>query len=411
MKRIAIIIIFFMLYFVIGSVSNEILIKEIASKVNIENIEQIIKDLSGENTVIVDGQEIKFINRYYKSDLNKLAAKYITNKLAEYGYDAHFVSVFPSNWTVSLETSYAIKPGRTKPQNVVLFSANFDTRYSLMVDPLTDTLPGANLNATGIAIMLEAARILKSYENEKTIVFAGFDDVYDSGYGPGHLLDSLNKSDIEFQENIFLTGLGRELFQNENTFFTSDTVKASHLVSTFKFSTEVLNLNTFKNNTVKGFATLRSQLPHVSDLTFTNSYRAIDSIASGINDKFENLNLDYLYDNSKIAISSLSVLAEVISKNTSVNSKEATELGIYPNPASDFITISIPEINPTVNRRVDGLVDKVQIFDMLGIEVISTPSAALTPTGEGNLRIDVSHLPAGVYFIRIGTRVEKFVKM
>ncbi|MBX3043730.1 MAG: T9SS type A sorting domain-containing protein [Candidatus Kapabacteria bacterium] len=84
---------------------------------------------------------------------------------------------------------------------------------------------------------------------------------------------------------------------------------------------------------------------------------------------------------------------------------------IYPNPASDFITISIPEINPTVNRRVDGLVDKVQIFDMLGIEVISTPSAALTPTGEGNLRIDVSHLPAGVYFIRIGSYFDKFIKM
>ena len=27
------------------------------------------------------------------------------------------------------------------------------------------------------------------------------------------------------------------------------------------------------------------------------------------------------------------------------------------------------------------------------------------------LKIDVSHLPAGVYFIRIGNKVEKFVKM
>ncbi|MCW5886420.1 MAG: T9SS type A sorting domain-containing protein, partial [Candidatus Kapabacteria bacterium] len=85
---------------------------------------------------------------------------------------------------------------------------------------------------------------------------------------------------------------------------------------------------------------------------------------------------------------------------------------VSPNPASDFITISIPEIN----HRVNPMVDKVQIFDMLGIEVAQTPSSVNnmknTQTGASELlRIDVSHLPAGVYIIRIGNIVEKFVKM
>ncbi|MBX3042320.1 MAG: T9SS type A sorting domain-containing protein [Ignavibacteriae bacterium] len=88
-------------------------------------------------------------------------------------------------------------------------------------------------------------------------------------------------------------------------------------------------------------------------------------------------------------------------------SSEDRGIVVSPNPASDFITISIPEIN----HRVNPMVDKVQIFDMLGLEVISTPSASQPPTGEGNLKIDVSHLPAGVYFIRIGNIVEKFVKI
>jgi hypothetical protein len=35
-----------------------------------------------------------------------------------------------------------------------------------------------------------------------------------------------------------------------------------------------------------------------------------------------------------------------------------------------------------------------------------------TQTGASELpRIDISHLPAGVYFIKIGDKVEKFVKM
>lgn len=78
-------------------------------------------------------------------------------------------------------------------------------------------------------------------------------------------------------------------------------------------------------------------------------------------------------------------------------------LSISPNPASDFIKIQFinKELKPFVTNY------KIQIFDMLGVEVIST----FAPPNEENLRIDVSHLPAGVYVIRIGDKVEKFVKM
>ena len=64
----------------------------------------------------------------------------------------------------------------------------------------------------------------------------------------------------------------------------------------------------------------------------------------------------------------------------------------------------------------------MQIFDMLGLEVARTPSSVNnmknTQTGASELlRIDVSNLPAGVYFVKIvGSNgacsiVEKFVKM
>ncbi|MBX3044327.1 MAG: T9SS type A sorting domain-containing protein [Candidatus Kapabacteria bacterium] len=98
--------------------------------------------------------------------------------------------------------------------------------------------------------------------------------------------------------------------------------------------------------------------------------------------------------------------------NTVVKESKESLFVITPNPASDFITIQL---------RNKGLqpfaADRVQIFDMLGLEVISTPSASQPPTGEGNLRIDVSHLPTGVYFVQIiGSNgacsiVKKFVKM
>jgi len=83
---------------------------------------------------------------------------------------------------------------------------------------------------------------------------------------------------------------------------------------------------------------------------------------------------------------------------------------VSPNPASDYIEISISALNPTVNRRVEGVVDKIQIFNTLGIEVSSAGGGRSEVDG-GGYQIDVSKLPTGVYFVRIGDKVEKFVKM
>jgi hypothetical protein len=81
------------------------------------------------------------------------------------------------------------------------------------------------------------------------------------------------------------------------------------------------------------------------------------------------------------------------------------KLTLFPNPTSDFITIS------EQNNGLQPIVHKVQIFDVLGIEVGQSSLI------DGNNRIDVSHLPAGVYFVKVSGNngaysiVEKFVKM
>jgi photosystem II stability/assembly factor-like uncharacterized protein len=83
---------------------------------------------------------------------------------------------------------------------------------------------------------------------------------------------------------------------------------------------------------------------------------------------------------------------------------------VYPNPARDYIEIL--SIIPTLKRGVDACSD-IQIFDMLGTVVYNSkdnPTPTLPASREG-VRIDVSFLAPGMYFIKIGNRVEKFVKM
>ena len=74
---------------------------------------------------------------------------------------------------------------------------------------------------------------------------------------------------------------------------------------------------------------------------------------------------------------------------------------IYPNPAGDFITIQPSE----VLEISEGY--KVQLFDLLGIEVMSESIHPMTQSH----RMNIERLPAGVYYVKIGDKVEKFVKM
>ncbi len=75
---------------------------------------------------------------------------------------------------------------------------------------------------------------------------------------------------------------------------------------------------------------------------------------------------------------------------------------VYPNPTHDFITIQFQ----TSEVLETSEVYKIHIFDMLGIKKMSVGTGLDLSTQ----RIDVSHLPAGMYFIKIGDKVEKFVK-
>jgi WD40 repeat protein len=97
-----------------------------------------------------------------------------------------------------------------------------------------------------------------------------------------------------------------------------------------------------------------------------------------------------------------------------------SELSISPNPANDYIFVSLD--SPSIKRGLRGVSSSVipahagisiEIFNVFGMK-ITTPSnlSGLTPllAKEGIIQIDVSNLPTGVYFIRIGDKLEKFIK-
>ncbi len=72
---------------------------------------------------------------------------------------------------VNIVNVVAIQKGRTEPNRHVLLSGDIDSRVTDVMNATSDS-PGANDNASGIAAILEAARLLTKYQPSGSIVYA-----------------------------------------------------------------------------------------------------------------------------------------------------------------------------------------------------------------------------------------------
>ncbi|MBM2813905.1 MAG: hypothetical protein HW421_667 [Ignavibacteria bacterium] len=89
------------------------------------------------------------------------------------------------------------------------------------------------------------------------------------------------------------------------------------------------------------------------------------------------------------------VIEEIVEKN----------LNVYPNPASEFIEIS-------VGSQQAASLHNIKIYNMLGECDYTNVTPTLSMLGEGTLmRVDVSGLPEGIYFVQSGSLFQKFVKV
>ena len=68
----------------------------------------------------------------------------------------------------------AVKWGTTKPEEFVVCGAHYDSWNADGYDPDTIRSPGADDNATGVAGILETARLLSPYTFDRSIIFANW---------------------------------------------------------------------------------------------------------------------------------------------------------------------------------------------------------------------------------------------
>ncbi|HEY9239101.1 MAG TPA: M20/M25/M40 family metallo-hydrolase [Burkholderiaceae bacterium] len=76
----------------------------------------------------------------------------------------------------------AIKRGSSDPKRVIVMTGHLDSRVTDVMDATSDA-PGANDDASGVAALIEAARLLSKQDNRATLVFAALSGEEQGLYG------------------------------------------------------------------------------------------------------------------------------------------------------------------------------------------------------------------------------------
>lgn len=140
----------------------------VMNSVNSDTLIKFVNQLSGELPVIVDNQTVVISSRHKDYPGNNLAADFITKKLNDYG-----TKVFNQEFTVDTPTGrnvYGLQAGFEFPEQIYIICAHYDSM------PDSSISPGADDNASGTAVVLEAARVLSAFRSKYSIIYALWDE-------------------------------------------------------------------------------------------------------------------------------------------------------------------------------------------------------------------------------------------
>lgn len=107
----------------------------------------------------------------------------------------------------------AIKRGKGDPKRVIVMTGHIDSRVTDVMNATSDA-PGANDDASGVAALMEAARILSKQNNDATLVFAALSGEEQGLYGGKVLADYATAQGWQVQADLNNDIVGNSHGQN-----------------------------------------------------------------------------------------------------------------------------------------------------------------------------------------------------
>ncbi len=140
--------------------------------IQLDSLTAYVQLLTGRNIYHYDSYTGYIQSRHQRSYGNILTAGWIEGRLRKYGLLTSRHEFSPTGTNI-----FAYQPGSTYRDSIFIICAHYDSWY------LGRISPGADDNASGVAALIETARILSKYNTKYSIVYAFWDETVNAAAG------------------------------------------------------------------------------------------------------------------------------------------------------------------------------------------------------------------------------------
>ncbi|MCX7743543.1 MAG: M28 family peptidase [Flavobacteriales bacterium] len=358
-------------------------VSSILSQVSIDSLMYRAEEISGYRGVYVNGVLDTIYSRHRTRQGNELAYRYIMQEFSSFG-----LAVDSQKFGSLGKNALAIQTGFVYPHRYFIFCSHYDGL------PNTSIAPAADDDGSGVATVLEAARILSQYDFEYTILYAIWDEEEQGLIGSNAYATMAQNNNDTIMGVINLDAIA---WDGNNDSVARIHVRPIADSESLGDSLYIVNerydigLNLMINNpgaTYSDHASFWNK--GFSALLFIEDWdNDPNPQYHTVRDSVTYFNISYYHRTSKLAIAALSSLAVPYINELHINLEDSENkaLKVYPNPAVSSTLISLSS----------GKLNRIRIADVYGKIIIDQ----LVSGSEVNVSTD--SWASGVYIIEAYT--------
>lgn len=358
-------------------------VQNILDELEIDSMLKYVGDISGENPILIDGNLETIVSRHKLNDGNDKAATYLHEKLESFGLQPEY-----ETWSSTLTNVLAVQPGMLYPDRKVIVCGHFDAMPGGNADA-----PAADDDGSGVAAVLEAARVMSQYQFEHTIVYALWDEEEQGLVGSGFYAGASASNDDTIVAAINMDaiaydgdgdGLARiHVRPVANSIAIGDTAFAMNARYNLDLALNINNPGASYSDHASFWNEGFSSILIIED--FDNDGNPHYHTPT---DLIEFFDVPYYEKVAKLGIATTATLAVPYDGANAVAERlEEKPLRVWPNPFNDLVRVALPE----------GEVRSVELMDALGRVIENVDFKIYNST----LLINGARLKSGLYSFSI----------
>lgn len=372
-------------------------IENLLSQINADSLLRTVMDLQnfGSRFALREGGNIE-------------VAEYLVQRLNNYGITAEIDSFYKTdyNWIAGYvgQWFYNVKGVLPSPDpkddSLVLIGAHLDAIALNQYYQLQSMAPGADDNASGVAVMIELARIchennlqfrrdihFMAYDGEELGLYGSYADAQKRSEADEKIAIMLNNDMVSYQPDDNWRVM---LHWYDNALDIAS--RAADLCAQYTDIDPVIpsvseNGNSHYSDSY-AYYQFGFRAVFAIEYTFSTSYHTV-------HDVWDSNNYAYHADITRYNMAMLMDYAENISGVGIDEHPASTSTHVYPNPVANTLTVQY--------QLDEGSPVSITVLDLTGRTVLCQPET-LQSAGINHTLLDFTSLPAGIYMCQIRTK-------